>query len=312
MLMAAPLVLTSCEDVLGHWEKPTPAVIPAAPSYYKWDATEKKLVPEQATGDVTVITPEMTTWSGTCFVDKDITIDGNVTMADDVILIIADGVKLQINGKVAGADYSLGVFGQEAGTGQFIVDAISAEENAIEVKGLEVAEVKIEAKTSTANNACSAIKPHGTTLIYAGTITAEGYHAFAGTDVEIIGGELNLTSDAQTLTGNTLTISGGKLNISGNGTGGTGLINAHDITIKSTIEEIKITNNNAGTSAAALGIWMQASNSLIFGTNTDIHTTWNESSTTIATNATYSIAGTTGFTVKRTADKDLTITPNNL
>jgi len=30
LLMAAPLTFTSCEDILGHWEKPTPAT-PAAP-----------------------------------------------------------------------------------------------------------------------------------------------------------------------------------------------------------------------------------------------------------------------------------------
>ena len=64
--MTATATLTSCEDILGHWEKPTPAVPASAVvpegivKYMKWDTGQKKLVEAEVTeAEVTKVTLQM-------------------------------------------------------------------------------------------------------------------------------------------------------------------------------------------------------------------------------------------------------------
>ena len=67
-MLALPLLLTSCEDVLGHWEKPTPAPLGSIENPYSistsadWDAFAAKVnggetnIHAKQTGDISGVT----------------------------------------------------------------------------------------------------------------------------------------------------------------------------------------------------------------------------------------------------------------
>ena len=319
LLLAGAMTLTSCDDILGEWDRPTPQTPAAAeeePSvtFYVWDSTANKLVPKTVTGNITTITETTTTWSGVCVVDKDITITGEVIMDDDVELIIADGVKLTIIGKIADAAHSLKLYGQEAKSGQFVVDNSAAAGKAIEVKGLEIAGLKVNVKAQTTAGS-AAINTSGKTVIYDGAdVTANGNQGIFvndGGELEILGGTLNLTSVAQNIWGPSLIISGGTITASGDGNGGNGVINCTNVLIKNTISEIKITNTAVSTEEK-LSYWLNGSTSLKFGTS-DTHV--NADGNNIAAGGTLSGGSFDGIKIVRgtgsPANKSLTITPNS-
>ena len=314
LLLAGAMSMTSCDDVLGEWDRPTPQTPAVEPSvtYYAWDSESGSLKPKTITGGITNITETTTTWSGVCVVDKDVTITGDVTMADDVELIIADGAKLIINGKVAASTHDLKLYGQEAKSGQFVVDNSAAAGKAIEVKGLEIAGLKVNVTAPTAASDY-AIYAQGKAVIYDGSVTTAGGHAIYvdGNDLEIYGGTHDLTSNAEGLSANTITFAGGTISITGcaSGSGATnGVIRDGNVVIKTTITKITITNSN-GISENKMQNWINPAdaNTVTFGENAAIvGSTWN--AYTIADNATAISAGTyDGFSFKREA-KVLTIT----
>lgn len=318
LLMGLTLSLTSCEDILGEWDRPTPQTPAVEPSvtYYAWDSESGSLKPKTITGGITNITETTTSWSGVCVVDKDVIITGDVTMADDVELIIADGAKLTINGKVAASTHDLKLYGQEAKSGQFVVDNSAAAGKAIEVKGLEIAGLKVNVTAQTGASGSAAINTSGKTVVYDGAdVTANGKQSIYVNDegeLEILGGTLNLTGYSQNYAP-TITFERGTINATSDGNGGVGIFNAKNINIKPTITELKITNTGCTGDSEEIGKWIQASTSMKFGSNTDIHETWNNSSTKITKGTSYSSAGyTNGFTIARGDDANktiLTITP---
>lgn len=297
-----PLVLTSCNDVFGQMDNASTET-KLTVTYYVWDPTEQKLVEKTSTDDVTVITSSTTSWSGLCFVNENVTIDGDVTLAGDVTLVVADGVKLTVNGQVVNAQYNLSLYGQKEKTGQFVV-GIDVAGIAMETKGLEIGGLKVNVK-ATDGAGYSAIQTHGKTAIYDGEVTASGNHGIYvedGGDVEIYGGTVNLTSPAQTLWANNLTISGGTVTATGDGVGGLGVINCTNVLIKNTVKEIKITNTQV-TSEERLDYWLNGSTSLVFGTNASV----NAGTTNIAVGASLSTGNFAGFTVTRGSGTEKTI-----
>lgn len=316
LLMGLTLSLTSCDDILGEWDRPTPQTPAVEPSvtYYAWDSESGSLKPKTITGGITNITETTTTWSGVCVVDKDVTITGDVTMADDVELIIADGAKLIVSGKVVGASNGLKLYGQEAKSGQFVVDNSAAAGKAIEVKGLEIAGLKVNVTAPTAASDY-AIFAQGKSVIYDGSVTTAGGHAIYvdGNDLEIYGGTHDLTSNAQSLSAKKITFAGGTINVTGSATGGTSPIADANVEIKTTIEKLTIINSNGVTSNKIESrISVPDTKNITFGTNAAIGgDTWK--TYTIYDNTSTVSGGTyTGFTITRgTGDpgtKTLTIT----
>lgn len=297
-----PLVLTSCNDVFGQMDNASTET-KLTVTYYVWDPTEQKLVEKTSTDDVNVITSSTTSWSGLCFVNENVTIDGDVTLAGDVTLVVADGVKLTVNGQVVNAQYNLSLYGQKEKTGQFVV-GIDDAGIAMETKGLEIGGLKVNVKATTGAG-YSAIRTHGKTAIYDGEVTASGYHGIYvenNDDVEIYGGTVNLTSHAQALWANHLTISGGTVNATGDGSGGEGVINCTNVLIKNSVKEIKITNTTV-TTDESLDHWLNGSTSLVFGTNASV----TASSTDLAEGGSLSSGDFAGFTVTRGSDTEKTI-----
>lgn len=211
--IALPLYLTSCEDILGEWSKPTHTpVTPSTPetptesdkyNVYAWYATEKiaKATPTDIpTTGVTTETELTNTWSGTIVVGADKILTGNVTLSSDVKLIIKDGVELKINnGQILGGgatndDYSLNIYGQTESTGKLTIDANNENYN-ISAKNIEIHGCVLSAIKST-----QAIKigDGGYINIYNGNVTATGKTAGvrggATGNINIYGGKLTATS----------------------------------------------------------------------------------------------------------------------
>lgn len=306
LLLTLPLFVTSCEDVLGEWSRPTPQIPVPEPSvtYYVWNPTTNAFEEKTVTG-ITTLSETTTSWSGVCVVDKDVTIDGDVTATGDVELIIVDGAKLTINGKIVTAS-DLKIYGQKAQSGQIVVNN-TATGNALEAKGLEIGGVVVNV-TAPTTLSDFAIRTQGKTVIYAGNVTTTGGHAIFvdGNNLEIYGGTHDLTSDAQSLSAEKIIFAGGTINVTGSQTGGTGPVADADVEIKTTITELKITNSN-GITENKMQYWihMVDTEHITFGENAAIvGSTWNASTIVDGSSTTTY----TGFTVSR-ADKTLTITP---
>lgn len=124
LLLSAPL-FTSCEDILGKWDRPTPASGGSGSSasegtYLKWDAVQEKLV-ATAIPTATPMTSSTTTWSGVYIVNDDVEITDDVTLAGDVTIIILDGKQLSLASDkkieyLGATAYNLDIHAQSEGT----------------------------------------------------------------------------------------------------------------------------------------------------------------------------------------------------
>lgn len=124
LLLSAPL-FTSCEDILGKWDRPTPASGGSGSSasegtYLKWDAVQEKLV-ATAIPTATPMTSSTTTWSGVYIVNDDVEITDDVTLAGDVTIIILDGKQLSLASDkkieyLGTTAYNLDIHAQSEGT----------------------------------------------------------------------------------------------------------------------------------------------------------------------------------------------------
>lgn len=148
LLLSAPL-FTSCQDILGEWDRPTPASGGSGGSasegveYVAYTVSGSTATAGTQTATTyTEVTSTTTTWAaGTYVVSSDVTIDGDVTLSGDVNLILCDGKTLTVNGQIASTQESyapvnsLTVYGQTGGTGELKVTT-TASEHSIDCKNI--------------------------------------------------------------------------------------------------------------------------------------------------------------------------------
>lgn len=287
LFLSAPM-FTSCQDILGEWDKPTPVnVTPstddggstASGTYIKYTAPGTST--NEPIGDATKweYTADATVPAGTYYVDGTVNCTGAITLTGDVNLILKDGATLTIQNGIAGWDdpntptalvYSLNVYAQSTGAsmGKLVVNNDTPDANneayAIRVKSLTVHGGQINATGNTSNAAGisgAALEASEKLTVYDGAVnlTAEGtaaacYTWGSGTDaLEFYGGAITA--------------------IGGDGTNGT--ISASSVTIASTITKLEITN----TAATGLDKFISANTTLTIG-GTDVKAEWDAATTT--------------------------------
>lgn len=141
-LLSLPMFLTSCQDILGEWDKPTPVNVIVTPddnggtstenTYLVWDATAKQLKSEALPTTYTKMDASQTTWSGTYIVEDDVEITSDVTLSGDATIIIKDGKTLSLasDKKIEYTDataYKLNIHAQSDGAsaGKLVVSTTS-------------------------------------------------------------------------------------------------------------------------------------------------------------------------------------------
>ena len=178
-LFTLPLALTSCEDILGHWEKPTPADsgidsgIDMTNKFLKWNGSE--FVVSDIPEDAVEITNTSTTFgAGMYFVKGNVSLN-SVTFTGDAELILCEGATLTVADGFASTQtsfmptYSLTIYGQGANTGKLITNAATTN-NSILFKNLTIYGGDISAKSTNV----SAIKTTSDLIIGGGIVSAEG------------------------------------------------------------------------------------------------------------------------------------------
>ncbi|MBO5629389.1 MAG: Ig-like domain-containing protein [Aeriscardovia sp.] len=164
-----------------------------------------------------VVTSSTTTWDGskTLIVENDVTITGTVDLSGNTSLVLCDGAKLKVNGKIVySADQKLTIYAQSTGSevGQMTVDLTEAthtgsNDYAINCRDLNIHGGKLEfINHYTGDFGSDALYPLYDLNIYGGDIKAQAYSK-TGDGVEC----------------SNLKISGGKLEaIGGNNNGASG------------------------------------------------------------------------------------------
>ena len=244
LLLSLPMFLTSCEDILGEWDKPAPVnVTPddggttsGTIAYVKYTVSGTTATPSDqqlAEGTYTVVTADLAelTADKPYVVNDDITIGHDVTISDDAEIVICDGKTLTINGKLSVVDQTdptknLKLYGQTGKTGTLKVTnaETTAAVKAICVKGLEVHGACINS-TSQSSSSGQAIHVHGDFNLYDGTITATANGddtqsleviAMGGTaKFNMYNGTVTTTGNMQGLMVDHLYLYGGELNANG-------------------------------------------------------------------------------------------------
>ena len=162
------------------------------------------------------------TWtSGTYVVNSNVTIDGGVTLAGDVDLILCDGVELTItNGHIVCPQdegntwdylYSINIYGQALSTGKLTVvhNNINIQAHNLNIHGGTI--------TVTDGGVMQGIEFDETFNIYHGTINAHGEYGgiISLGNMFVHGGTINASSNdncAAIMANNDLTIAGGVVN----------------------------------------------------------------------------------------------------
>ena len=108
------------------------------------------------------------TWSaGTYVVRSNVSITGKITLDGNVNLILCDGKKLTLNGKIdGGTTKSLNIYGQETGTGNLTINSGGGTQISIKVFGIQ-----IHGGVISGTNSYRAIETQSTSEIYHGTIS---------------------------------------------------------------------------------------------------------------------------------------------
>lgn len=167
-----------------------------------------------------VVTSSTTTWDGskTLIVENDVTITGTVGLTGNTSLVLCDGAKLKVNGKIvysaAPYDQELTIYAQSTGSevGQMTVDLTNAthtgsNDYAINCRDLNIHGGKLECINHyTGENGKDALYPFNDLNIYGGDIKAQAYSGgesdgvecsnlkISGGKLEAIGGNKNGTS----------------------------------------------------------------------------------------------------------------------
>ena len=138
-----------------------------------WDSTNKKVVfSKQTATSVTAVTNSDTdvTWgAGWYTVSGNVTITGKVTLNAETHLILQDGAKLTINGRILGSNKKLYIYGQANQTGQLVVNSSSDAINNITT--LEVHSCQVKATSSA--DYCGGFFYIGKFYVYDGSVDAE-------------------------------------------------------------------------------------------------------------------------------------------
>lgn len=169
-MLSLPMFLTSCQDILGEWDKPAPVNVIVTPdgdgggstegiAYVKYTVSGTTATPSNETATTytelkgTLSSSSLT--AGTYVVTEDATLTGTLTLTGDVDLIICDGKTLDITGQISGDDgsytfpYSLNIYGQSGETGTLILNTSTAE-HALECNKLSIHGVKVNAGSTEA------------------------------------------------------------------------------------------------------------------------------------------------------------------
>lgn len=336
-LLSLPMFLTSCEDILGEWSKPTPVNVIVTPDdggtedhsnqYIKYtSATDSSYVNiEGATEWTGTVTPGDVA-AGTYVVSGTATCAGQLVLKGEVNIILKDGAKLTVDD---GITYdmtnnvgSLNIFGQgiSSNMGQLIVNNNTpvdfgggTEASAIVAKGLSIHGGKVNATADTGGTAADlggkGLEISGNIYIYNGLITATAtqsqmgiiYSAAANGSINILGGEVYAYSPGGQ--GISTSNNGDILNISG------GKVTAKDTSKGGEGINCDIINITGGTVIAENGpggnAAIQCASTLtISGADTKVTATGGDGNGTMP-NASYGISATSvkisGGDVKATA-----------
>jgi hypothetical protein len=173
------------------------------------------VIPSVATA-VTSSATDVTWNAGTYLVSADATIDGNVSLAGNVNLILCDDATLTINGKFVNPQdasynytYSMNIYGQSAGTGGLTLahSDINGMAHHLNIHG--------GVFTSNAPSVAQAIETSGRFNVYHGTINVFGQYGGIVSlgNMFVYGGSItaNATSSAGIMANNDLTISSGTI-----------------------------------------------------------------------------------------------------
>ena len=172
-----------------------------------WDGT-KVVFTKQTASSATVVADAASavTWSaGWYTVTGDVTITGNVTLGADTHLILQDGAKLTIKGKLDCRTNSsnLYIYGQNKGDGKLIVSGnndgkgIDCNNANIEIHG---GDITVQSKSSIGINP-KGFKMYGGKLTATSSSTGENAIVFYAGHFEVYGGEVEATSNKTNLSG---------------------------------------------------------------------------------------------------------------
>lgn len=198
LFLSAP-VFTSCQDILGEWDKPAPVnTTPSTPAatgdtyrvYTSGTAYTDEAIPSGATKLTGTIAATAIT-EGTYVISGTATCTGTIAPTGDVVIILEDDATFTITGNISETTPSstLKIYGQANGTGQINITT-TGDAPSIFVKDMEVHGGKITAKGDGAE---SCVEPTGTLTIYHGTIYATNTGSSNGmmlTSLNFYGGEV--------------------------------------------------------------------------------------------------------------------------
>lgn len=180
-LLSLPMVLTSCQDILGEWDKPAPVnVTPSTDDDGGGTATGEtyrvytsgtdytdEVIPDGATKLTGTIAATVIT-EGTYVISGTVTCTGDISLSGDVNLILEDDADFTITGTILGLSSKLNVYGQTNGTGKIKV-ASTGDVMSVAVKDMEVHGGTV---TTTANGGDNCFETTGSLTIYKGDISA--------------------------------------------------------------------------------------------------------------------------------------------
>ena len=180
----------------GHLKvKNVTATTDAVQTYLMWDATKKKLVEADipATAKKVENADDDVIWeAGTYLVEGNVTINGEVTLSDDVELIIKDGAKLTAN-HIFGDKHNLNIYGQADKSGELNV-ACSGSDAIKRFNLLNIHSCKVNASSLFVT--CGGFCDIGEFNLYGGSVDAKytsvssGYGLYDISSLNIWGGEM--------------------------------------------------------------------------------------------------------------------------
>ena len=192
--------------------------------YLKWDDSQQKLVPTKipATAIKVENVNDYVTWAaGTYLVEGDVTISGAISLSGDVVLIIKDGAKLNVN-QIDGYNSSLSVYGQINMSGE--LNVVTSDFDAIvSMTALNIHSCKVNAISSKSGRGgifkISEVNVYGGSVVAENTGGSNGY-GILDAPLNIYGGEVKAVCKASSgsssfgisgVHGETVTVYGGKL-----------------------------------------------------------------------------------------------------
>lgn len=244
ILLATPLVLTSCEgaldDVLGEWSRPTPGnnnnnnnntnTTPSTDmtnKYRVWNGSDYD-TPDIPSTAIDASTITNTINAGFYDVKGDVNLSGTITLAGDAEFLLRDGATFKISGAIVdnNGTYNLKIYAQSEGTGMGKLDITnsSASDYPITVSKLTIHGGEIIAS----NTGGTAVNLAGGFDMLGGKLTASAI----STAIMVYGGPINVvkgTIDAQTsghyiaainASGIDITVLGGTVKATTSGGGG--------------------------------------------------------------------------------------------